>query len=169
MATEEQQQTAGKKRNPWRILVLNGPNLNLLGQRETGIYGNTTLGDIEELCRGCGQERGVQVTCFQSNHEGELVTRIQNASGQMDLIVINPAAYTHTSIAIRDALLAVALPVIEIHLSNVHRREPFRHHSYISDIAVGVLAGFGADGYVCAVDLGIRHLDRAFKGKCHGS
>lgn len=144
----------------YRVLVINGPNLNLLGARETGIYGSNSLQEIHALCLREGEGRGASVSCFQSNHEGALVDRIQAASGQFDLIVINPAAYTHTSVAIRDALLAVGVPVIEVHLSNVYRREPFRRHSYISDIAVGQIVGFGADGYRCAIELGINHLER---------
>ncbi|MEO5372124.1 MAG: type II 3-dehydroquinate dehydratase [Magnetococcus sp. DMHC-1] len=144
--------------NPWRILVLNGPNLNLLGRRETGIYGVATLADIETACREYAAPRGVEIEFFQSNHEGVLVERIQMALGACDLIIINPAAYTHTSVAIRDALLAVKLPVIEVHLSNIYQREPFRHHSYIRDIAVGQISGFGQDGYILALEGGIRYL-----------
>ncbi|MBF0400551.1 MAG: type II 3-dehydroquinate dehydratase [Magnetococcales bacterium] len=155
-----------------RLLVLNGPNLNLLGLRETAIYGRTSLASIEadcrlhldRMCRPTGQppliDAEVELDFFQSNHEGVLVERIQQARGVVDLIVINPAAYTHTSVAIRDALLAVEIPVIEVHLSNIHKREPFRHHSYISDIAVGQIVGLGPDGYRFAVEAGIRHLAR---------
>lgn len=146
------------REHPWRILLLNGPNLNLLGLREPGIYGGQTLADIETACFSRAKELGVELTFFQSNHEGGLVDRIQAAFGQMDLIIINPAAYTHTSVAIRDALLAVHLPIIEVHISNIHRREPFRHHSYVSDIAEGVIAGFGLDGYLYALDAGVRRL-----------
>ncbi|MBF0341187.1 MAG: type II 3-dehydroquinate dehydratase [Magnetococcales bacterium] len=143
---------------PWRILIINGPNLNLLGQRETGLYGAMTLADIESACRLRAEALGVEVAFFQSNHEGALVERIQEAMGVTDWIVINPAAYTHTSVAIRDALLAVKIPVIEVHLSNIHRREPFRHHSHVSDIAEGVIVGLGADGYLFALDAGVRRL-----------
>ncbi|MBF0212187.1 MAG: type II 3-dehydroquinate dehydratase [Magnetococcales bacterium] len=143
---------------PWRILLLNGPNLNLLGQRETGIYGSLTLADIESSCRQRAEALGVELECYQSNHEGALVERIQAAMGGVDWIIINPAAYTHTSVAIRDALLAVNIPVIEVHLSNIHRREPFRHHSYVSDIAEGVIAGLGAEGYLHALEAGVRRL-----------
>jgi 3-dehydroquinate dehydratase-2 len=142
----------------WRILLLNGPNLNLLGQRETGIYGSLTLADIESACRQRAEALGVELECYQSNHEGALVERIQAAMGVVDWIIINPAAYTHTSVAIRDALLAVNIPVIEVHLSNIHRREPFRHHSYVSDIAEGVIAGLGAEGYLHALEAGVRRL-----------
>ncbi len=139
------------------LLVLNGPNLNLLGTRETGIYGRATLADIEALCRAAAMGRAV-LDCFQSNHEGVLVERIQQARGVVDLIIFNPAAFTHTSIALRDALLAVNIPVIEVHLSNIHQREPFRHHSYISDIALGQIVGLGPDGYAFAVEAGLRYL-----------
>ncbi|MBF0153398.1 MAG: type II 3-dehydroquinate dehydratase [Magnetococcales bacterium] len=143
---------------PWRILVLNGPNLNMLGRRETGIYGAATLADIETACRDHATVLGAEIVFFQSNHEGVLVERIQQALGSCDLIIFNPAAYTHTSVALRDALLAVALPVIEVHLSNVYKREPFRHHSYISDVAIGQVTGFGQDGYILALEGGIRYL-----------
>lgn len=148
---------ATEKKN-FTLLVLNGPNLNLLGIRETALYGRKTLAEIETLCRECIQGQNVTLRFFQSNHEGILVEHIQQARGTTDLIIINPAAYTHTSVAIRDALLAVKIPVIEVHLSNIHKREPFRHHSYISDIALGQIAGFGPDGYRFAVEAGVRHL-----------
>ena len=143
-----------------RLLVLNGPNLNLLGSRETGIYGEMTLAGIESLCRKQVQGRGVDLDFFQSNHEGVLVERIQQAQSLIDLIIINPAAYTHTSVAIRDALLAVNIPVIEVHLSNIYKREPFRHHSYIRDIAIGNIVGFGPEGYSFAIEAGIRYLSQ---------
>lgn len=145
---------------PPRVLVLNGPNLNLLGQREADIYGRTALADIEAACHTLAATLGLMVDFFQSNHEGVLVERIHQARGEAGLIIINPAAYTHTSVAIRDALLAVALPVIEVHLSNIHRREPFRHHSYISDVAVGQIVGFGPEGYQLALRAAARLLDR---------
>ncbi|VCU69508.1 3-dehydroquinate dehydratase [Pigmentiphaga humi] len=141
-----------------RILVLHGPNLNMLGTREPGIYGATTLADIDARLRALAQQHGAALESFQSNHEGALVDRIQAALGEgVDFIVINPAAYTHTSVAIRDALAAVALPFIEVHLSNVHKREAFRHRSYFSDLAVGVIAGLGADGYDAAVRYALSH------------
>ncbi|MFK4809371.1 type II 3-dehydroquinate dehydratase [Devosia neptuniae] len=134
-----------------RVLVLNGPNLNLLGMREPDIYGHTTLSDIDALCHTAADELGLAVDFRQSNHEGELVTWIQEARGTADAILINPAAYSHTSVAIHDALKAVGLPVAEVHLSNIHQREPFRHHSYVSAVAYGVICGFGAAGYRLAL------------------
>ena len=141
------------------IWVLHGPNLNLLGTREPGVYGATTLAEIDRQLADLGRAAGAQVESFQSNHEGALVDRIQQARGAgVGFIVINPAAYTHTSVAIRDALAAVAVPFIEVHLSNVHRREPFRHHSYLSDQAVGVVAGLGPAGYRYALQYAIDSL-----------
>lgn len=134
-----------------RILVLNGPNLNLLGVREPATYGTQTLAGIDKLCKAEGKALGLTVTTRQSNHEGELVTWIQEAMGKFEAIVINPAAYSHTSVAIHDALRAVGLPVVEVHLSNIHAREPFRHHSYVSSVALGVICGFGAAGYKLAL------------------
>lgn len=131
-----------------KIWVLHGPNLNLLGLREPGIYGTTTLAQIDAQLQAQGARDGVDVECFQSNHEGVLVDRVQAApAAGVGFIVINPAAFTHTSVALRDALAGVALPFIEVHLSNVHRREAFRHHSYFSDLAVGVIVGLGPAGY----------------------
>lgn len=134
-----------------RVLVLNGPNLNLLGIREPGTYGSQTLADIEALCHEASAAAGLTCDFRQSNHEGELVTWIQEARGTADGIVINPAAYSHTSVAIHDALRAVGLPVIEVHLSNIYTREPFRHHSYVSPVATGVICGLGATGYKLAI------------------
>ncbi len=134
-----------------RVLVLNGPNLNMLGTREPQTYGSQTLADIERMAVAEGVALGLEVTCRQSNIEGELVTWIQQALGNFQAIVINPGAYSHTSIAIHDAFRAVALPVIEVHLSNIYTREPFRHHSYVSPVAMGVICGLGATGYKLAL------------------
>ncbi|MBP9218296.1 MAG: type II 3-dehydroquinate dehydratase [Sterolibacterium sp.] len=144
-----------------RLLVLHGPNLNLLGAREPDIYGHTTLADIHQAMSDQAQAAGVQLESFQSNSEGELVNRIQAAASEgIDFIIINPAAYTHTSIAMRDALAAVAIPFIEVHLSNVHARETFRHHSYFSDLAVGVICGLGHEGYSLALTAALSRLSR---------
>ncbi|WP_018293601.1 type II 3-dehydroquinate dehydratase [Mariprofundus ferrooxydans] len=135
-----------------RILVLHGPNLNMLGTREPGHYGNQTLAEITNNMHTLAESLDIEIENFQSNHEGVLVDRIQQAvSEDVDGIVINPAAYTHTSIALRDALLATALPFIEVHLSNIHQRESFRHHSMLADAAAGVIAGFGATSYLLAL------------------
>ncbi len=135
-----------------RILVLNGPNLNMLGAREPALYGHRTLDDIQEMCADRAEALGLDIDFRQSNHEGELVEWIQQARGVFAGIVINPGGYTHTSIAILDALLLSELPVVEIHISNIFRREPFRGHSYISQAASGMITGFGAHGYVLALD-----------------
>ncbi len=142
-----------------RILVVNGPNLNLLGSREPGLYGADTLQDVEALCTATAARLGYDVECVQSNHEGALVDAIQGARGSAAGIVINPAAYTHTSVAIADALRAVALPVIEVHISNVHAREEFRKHSYVSPVADAVIAGAGIDGYRFAVERLVKLLE----------
>ncbi|MGC5583670.1 type II 3-dehydroquinate dehydratase [Ornithinimicrobium sp. W1679] len=138
-----------------RILVLNGPNLNLLGTREPEIYGSTTLADVERLCAQEARRHGLEVTCVQSNHEGGLVDALHEAGAAGDVVgvVLNAAAYTHTSVAVLDAVKAVRLPVVEVHLSNPHAREPFRHHSFLSPVAEAVVAGAGADGYRWAVEL----------------
>ena len=135
-----------------KILVLNGPNLNLLGTRQPDIYGKLTLAQIEKKVRELAKELGVGIDFRQSNSEGKLVTWIQQAAGKFAAIVINPAAYTHTSLAMRDAISAVGVPTIEIHISNIHKREQFRHHSFIAEVAVGQIAGFGLDSYL----LGLR-------------
>jgi 3-dehydroquinate dehydratase II len=141
-----------------QILVLHGPNLNLLGTREPGVYGASTLVEIDNRLVQQGSGVGAKVECFQSNHEGALVDRVQQAAlNGTQFIIINPAAFTHTSIALRDALAAVGIPFIEVHLSNVHRREPFRQHSYFSDIAQGVITGLGAQGYTLALGYALAH------------
>lgn len=142
-----------------KLLVLHGPNLNLLGSREPEVYGRDTLAAIDARLAAQAQAAGHQLASFQSNAEHALVERVQQARAEgIDWILINPAAFTHTSIALRDALAAVAIPFIEVHLSNVHAREPFRRHSYLSDLAVGVVCGFGADSYVLALDAALRRL-----------
>jgi 3-dehydroquinate dehydratase-2 len=144
-----------------RILLINGPNLNLLGQREPDHYGRDTLAAIEERLKAQAAGRGATLESFQSNAEHELVDRVQALAKQpADFVILNPGAFTHTSIALRDALLAVAVPFIEVHLSNVHAREPFRRHSYFSDIAVGSIAGLGAQGYELALTAALDRLDR---------
>lgn len=134
------------------VLVLHGPNLNLLGTREPKIYGRETLADINKRLAARAVEAGVKLNCFQSNAEAELIDRVQQSRSAVDFIIINPAAFTHTSVALRDALAAVAIPFIEVHLSNVHAREPFRRHSYFSDQAVGVICGLGSKGYDQALE-----------------
>lgn len=135
------------------ILVLNGPNLNLLGTREPQVYGSTTLEEINAELVALAAKAGAKLDCFQSNHEGALIDRIHAArTDGTEFVIINPGAFTHTSVAIRDAFSGVALPFVEVHLSNVHKREAFRHHSYLSDIAVGVIVGLGVHGYRLALD-----------------
>jgi 3-dehydroquinate dehydratase-2 len=144
------------------ILVLHGPNLNLLGLREPEHYGSDTLSSINQTLTDIATQAGVALETFQSNTEGDLVTKIQSiATTKVDFVVINPAAFTHTSVAMRDALSAVKVPFIEVHLSNVYAREAFRHHSYFTDIAVGVISGLGAHGYSLALDYAIRHFNRS--------
>ena len=144
------------------ILVLHGPNLNLLGIREPEHYGKDTLDSINQTLADIAQEAGVALSTYQSNTEGELVTKIQSiATTKVDFVIINPAAFTHTSVAMRDALSAVKVPFIEVHLSNVYAREAFRHHSYFTDIAVGVISGLGAHGYTLALDYAIRQINRS--------
>ena len=140
------------------LLLLNGPNLNLLGKREPGIYGRGTLASIEDGLRQEATAAGAELDCFQSNFEGALVERIHQAMGTSQGILINAGAYTHTSIALRDALAGVAIPYVELHLSNTHAREPFRHRSYLADKAVGVVCGFGAHSYALALQGLIHHL-----------
>jgi 3-dehydroquinate dehydratase-2 len=144
-----------------RLLVINGPNLNLLGTREPEVYGRTTLADIEAELGALASAAGATLDCFQSNHEGALVDRIQQAARDgVEFIVINAGALTHTSIAVRDALAGVAIPFVEVHISNVHRREPFRHHSYLSDLAVGVIVGLGVRGYRAAIEFALDYSAR---------
>ena len=148
-----------------RILLLNGPNLNLLGHREPGWYGDVTLQAIEERLRAGAARRGATLESFQSNAEHELVERVQAlAASPVDFAIVNPGAFTHTSIALRDALLAVGVPFIEVHLSNVHAREPFRQHSYFSDIAAGSIVGLGAQGYELALQAALDRLERPSGG-----
>lgn len=135
-----------------KILVIHGPNLNMLGKREPSIYGSTTLDDINMELSRRALEKGLGIETFQSNHEGILVDRIQAAYRNVSGVIINPGAYTHTSVAIRDALLILDVPIIEVHISNIHKREPFRHHSYIADIATGQIAGLGVGGYYYALE-----------------
>lgn len=139
------------KKNP-KILVIHGPNLNMLGKREPGIYGHLTLAKINRNMRNHAAGLGFLLETFQSNHEGAIVDKIQKAMGTMSGLVINPAAYTHTSIAIRDALLLLDIPIVEVHLSDISKREPFRHFSYVSDVASAQISGLGADGYLKALD-----------------
>lgn len=144
--------------NKFHILLINGPNLNMLGSREPDKYGSQTLAEIVTHLQHHASSLQVRLSHLQANAEHHIIDRIHQAQGNTDYILINPAAFTHTSVALRDALLAVAIPFIEIHLSNIHAREPFRHHSYLSDIATGVICGFGADGYYHALQLAVARL-----------
>lgn len=143
------------------LLVVHGPNLNLLGSREPTLYGQTTLKAIDQRLESLAKAAGHTLTCFQSNAEHELIDRIQAAAREgVAFIIINPAGYTHSSVALRDALLAVKIPFIEVHLSNIFSREPFRHHSYFSDAALGVISGLGAQGYELALQAALQHLTK---------
>jgi len=143
------------------ILVIQGPNLNLLGSREPEVYGTTTLSDIHQKLEGLAKAQSVDLNTYQSNHEGELIDRIQKAKQDgVNFIIINPGAFTHTSVALRDVLAGVTIPFIEIHLSNIHQREEFRKHSYLSDIATGVICGLGAIGYELALQAAIANLQK---------
>lgn len=140
------------------ILVLHGPNLNLLGQREPGIYGHATLDGINRALAQDAESLQVKISCFQSNHEGALVDAIHNAMGVHQGFLINAGAYTHTSVALRDAIAAVALPMVEVHLSNIYRREEFRHHSYLAPVAIGQISGFGVESYRLGLQALVHHL-----------
>ena len=154
-----------RRRPRYNILVLHGPNLNLLGEREQSVYGGTTLKVIDAAIAKFARRNGIQVTVKQSNLEGELVSWIQGAKKRFHAIVINPAGYTHTSVAIRDAIAAVALPTIEVHLSNIYKRELFRHQSYIAGVALGQISGFGPTGYLLGLEAAIDHLDNSHNAK----
>jgi 3-dehydroquinate dehydratase type II len=146
-------QTKKAAAKPKRVLLLNGPNLNLLGTREPDKYGTTTLAEIERTLAELAKKKGVEFEAFQSNHEGALIDRIHAARGSVGAIIFNPGAFTHTSVALADAVAAVEIPTIEVHLSNIHKREEFRHKSYIAPVAAGQISGFGADGYALALQV----------------
>ena len=141
-----------KSKDRSKILIIHGPNMNMLGKREADIYGKSTLGEINADLEKLGEKSGLLVETFQSNHEGAIVEKIQQAVKKHCGLIINPAAFTHTSIAIRDALLLLDIPIIEVHISNIYKREPFRHTSMISDVVTAIIAGFGAHGYAMALD-----------------
>lgn len=143
------------------ILLLNGPNLNLLGTREPAVYGSTTLSDVVTAAKSQGKNLGIEIEDFQSNHEGAIIDRIHEARGKAQFIIINPGGLTHTSVALRDALAGVAIPFLEVHISNVHAREEFRHRSFLSDKAVGVICGLGVFGYTAAIDFVAQKLSAA--------
>lgn len=151
---------AGNIPTPLSILVLHGPNLNLLGRREPGIYGSTTLDEINDLLEQDGQKLQVKVFTWQSNHEGVLVDAIHDALGQHQGILINAGAYTHTSVALRDALAAVAIPTVEVHLSNIYQREAFRHHSFIAPVSIGQISGFGVESYRLGLQALVSYLNK---------
>jgi 3-dehydroquinate dehydratase-2 len=153
MSNSKSKKASAKTGPGARILVLHGPNLNLLGTREPDVYGRTTLADIHTMMEARAHADGVQIESFQSNSEGGLIDRVQAAGAEgIEFIIINPGGYTHTSVALRDALAAVTIPFIEVHLSNIHNREDFRHRSYFSDVAVGTICGLGAQGYALALE-----------------
>lgn len=143
-----------------KVLVLNGPNLNLLGTREPEIYGSTTLADIEQMMARRAHEAGIQIDFYQSNHEGNLVDKVQEANHNYDYIIFNAAAFTHYSIALRDAIAAIDVPLIEVHISNIHQREEFRHHSVIAPVAVGQICGLGIESYMAALEAVIYKLGK---------
>ena len=144
----------------YNILLLNGPNLNMLGVREPGHYGHLSLAEIERHLQQQAPKQEVALDCFQANSEEKLIEKIHQSFQKVDFIIINPAAYTHTSVALRDALLAVGIPFVEVHLSNIHKREPFRHHSYFSDVAESVICGCGAQGYDFALQFAVNYLSK---------
>ena len=144
-----------------KILILNGPNLNLLGTRQPEVYGSTTLADIEAMCHAKAEALGVAVTFAQSNHEGTMIDMLHEARGSYDGVILNAGAYTHTSVALRDAISSIMLPVVELHLSNIHARESFRHVSHIAPVAVGQICGFGAAGYLLALEALVTHIGEA--------
>lgn len=159
MSNPKSKKASAKTGRNARILVLHGPNLNLLGTREPDVYGRTTLADIHAMMEARAHADGVQIESFQSNSEGGLIDRVQAAGAEgIEFIIINPGGYTHTSVALRDALAAVAIPFVEVHLSNIHARESFRHHSYFSDIAVGTICGLGAQGYALALEAALARI-----------
>lgn len=147
-----------------RILILNGPNLNLLGRREPAIYGLETLADVEKACEALGAELGMEVSCFQSNHEGELVDRLQQAGLDGTGVVFNPGAYSHTSVALRDAISGSGAVVVEVHVSNIHARERFRHHSHVTPVSQGMICGLGTQGYLLAIRALAAHMKNHAKG-----
>ena len=144
----------------YNILLLNGPNLNMLGVREPTHYGHLSLAEIEQHLQQQAAKQQVALDCFQANSEEKLIEKIHQSFQKVDFIIINPAAYTHTSVALRDALLAVGIPFVEVHLSNIHKREPFRHHSYFSDVAESVICGYGAQGYDFALQFAVNYLSK---------
>ena len=144
----------------YNILLLNGPNLNMLGVREPGHYGHLSLAEIERHLQQQAAKQQVALDCFQANSEEKLIEKIHQSFQKVDFIIINPAAYTHTSVALRDALLAVGIPFVEVHLANIHKREPFRHHSYFSDVAESVICGCGAQGYDFALQFAVNYLSK---------
>lgn len=159
MSNVKNKKSSGKSGPGARILVLHGPNLNLLGSREPEVYGRTTLADIHVMMEARAHADGVQIESFQSNSEGGLIDRVQAAGAEgIEFIIINPGGYTHSSVALRDALAAVAIPFIEVHLSNIHARESFRQHSYFSDVAVGTICGLGAQGYALALEAALTRI-----------
>lgn len=151
MVSREQEKPLNSPRDKLRVLVINGPNLNRLGLREPDIYGRLTLADLEEILRKEGEILGLELDFFQSNSEGAIVDAIQQAKGRYDGLIINPGAYTHYSIAIRDAIAGEGIPTVEVHISNIYKREDFRHHSFIAPVAIGQITGFGIYGYILAL------------------